>query len=287
MSAGPATAGWYADPYRTAQLRWWDGRQWSGYVVGAPIPPAPSSPLPVAPAPAWAPPPRYRLPGLGVAALGLLGGSGLGFLIVFILDRAGQPGGTAVTLSLSEVGLWSGLVGAVFFASRRWGTGRFSTDFGWRIRPVDAGLGVLGAAAGHAAGAVAVLPLYAAFHDLVRQPQVGLPQDQIHGAVWPVYGVIVILGAPVNEELFFRGLVQTRLVARLGPAWGIAATSVIFGAAHLIGWQGAGSLLAATAIAASGAVLGFLRYRTGRLGTSTVAHALFNAMAFALLAAGV
>jgi len=289
---GLPPAGWYADPAGPGRLRWWDGRQWSEQVA------VPNVAVPnVAVHTPWADPavgrserpsePRQRLPGLGAAVVGLVLGAGLGALLVFVLDAAGRPGGTAVTLTVSELGLWSGLVGAPVFVSRRWGTGRLSEDFGWTFRPVDLAIGLVGALAGHAAGVVAILPLYAAFHDLLTHPQVGLPQDQIQGAVWPVYGVIVIVGAPIVEELFFRGLVQTRLVGRYGPGWGITVTSIVFGCAHLIGWQGPGSLLAATAIAASGGVLGFLRHRTGRLGTSTAAHSMFNAMAFALLAAGV
>ena len=61
----------------------------------------------------------------------------------------------------------------------------------------------------------------------------------------------------------------------------------MFGAAHLIGWQGPASILAATAIAAGGVVLGYLRNRTGRLGTSMVAHSLFNGFAVLLIGVGV
>ena len=39
-------AGWYADPWQQAALRWWDGRQWTGAVHGPPATPS------VAPAPA-------------------------------------------------------------------------------------------------------------------------------------------------------------------------------------------------------------------------------------------
>ena len=40
-SGGPPPAGWYADPWRTAPLRWWDGSAWSWQVVD---PAAPSGP---------------------------------------------------------------------------------------------------------------------------------------------------------------------------------------------------------------------------------------------------
>lgn len=41
-------AGWYADPQDAAQLRWWDGSQWSAHTAPAPQPAAPA-PAPAAP----------------------------------------------------------------------------------------------------------------------------------------------------------------------------------------------------------------------------------------------
>jgi DNA polymerase III epsilon subunit-like protein len=36
MGAGAVTAGWYADPWGLAPLRWWDGTQWTGHTTGPP-----------------------------------------------------------------------------------------------------------------------------------------------------------------------------------------------------------------------------------------------------------
>jgi len=179
----------------------------------------------------------------------------------------------------------AGMVFPVIFVSRRRGTGRLSTDYGWSVRPADIGIGILGAVAGRSAAVLVSIPLLPVYQQLEHQPQVGLSPNQISGATWIVFGVLACVGAPIIEELFFRGLIQTRLVGLIGPGWGIAVTSVVFGAAHLIGWQNPASLIAAAIIACAGSVLGFLRYRTGRLGTSTIAHAVFNGMAFAILLA--
>ena len=77
------------------------------------------------------------------------------------------------------------------------------------------------------------------------------------------------------------------MVWKYGAGRGIGITSAMFGAAHLIGWQSAASLLAATAIGSGGVVLGYLRNRTGRLGTSQVAHGFFNSFAVLLIGLGV
>ena len=95
--------------------------------------------------------------------------------------------------------------------------------------------------------------------------------------------VVVCIGAPLIEELFFRGLVQTRLVDRYGAAVGIGVTSVLFGAAHLIGWVGPITFVFATAITGAGIVLGLLRHLTGRLGPAILAHVCFNTQALVVV----
>ncbi len=51
---GQPVAGWYADPQNAAQLRWWDGAQWSTHTTPVPQPAAPATPA-AAPSPAYAP----------------------------------------------------------------------------------------------------------------------------------------------------------------------------------------------------------------------------------------
>jgi hypothetical protein len=72
--AGSAIAGWYPDPWGRSAWRWWDGKQWSGWISPPEdINPAivrqiAQDPRPHSEAPAEAPY-RERLPGGGPAGL--------------------------------------------------------------------------------------------------------------------------------------------------------------------------------------------------------------------------
>ncbi len=83
--------------------------------------------------------------------------------------------------------------------------------------------------------------------------------------------VIVAVGAPIAEELFFRGLVLRSFENRFGTAWAVVGSSVFFGATHFQPLQFA-------ALTAAGAIFALLTVRTGRLGPAIVAHMAFNAV---------
>ena len=268
--------GWYPDPAAPWLLRYWNGAAWTAYTSVRPpvLTPGPATEAEVGPVP------TPGLPGVILGFLCLAAGCGFCLLTIFILDRLGDPGGLPVKLALSEIPIWAGMLVPVFYISRIRGTGQLSIDFDLSFRPIDIGLGLLGLAAAESAVRMAAMILLPVSEQLNHQPQVGISTQTLTGPTLAVFFVLACIGAPIIEELFFRGLVQTRLVGLYGPLWGIAITSVLFGAAHLIGWQDWGSLLAAATLAAAGSVLGFLRYRTGRLGTSMVAHAMFNGVAF-------
>ncbi|MCA8997073.1 MAG: CPBP family intramembrane metalloprotease [Planctomycetaceae bacterium] len=54
----------------------------------------------------------------------------------------------------------------------------------------------------------------------------------LDGVSFPVLVVALALGPAIGEELIFRGVIGRRLVGTLGPAWGVALTSICFAAAH-------------------------------------------------------
>lgn len=94
--------------------------------------------------------------------------------------------------------------------------------------------------------------------------------------VWlPIVILGATIGAPIIEEVFFRGAFLTTITSRYGNAAGIIITSIVFGWMHAQGGFISGVVIA-TQIAIVGAVLAWLVIRTGRLGTAILAHVMFN-----------
>ncbi len=80
---------------------------------------------------------------------------------------------------------------------------------------------------------------------------------------------LLVLMAPVTEELVFRGIFQFGLVRNYGPKKGVLASSVCFGLFHAIPWQ-------IPAAAITGILLGFVVYRTGSIFAGMTLHAVWN-----------
>ena len=82
--------------------------------------------------------------------------------------------------------------------------------------------------------------------------------------------LLTVVGAPIVEELFFRGLVLRSFERRLRPALAIGATAVLFSLAHF-------QVLQFLALVIFGVIAGVLAHRAQRLGPAIWAHVAFNA----------
>lgn len=102
--------------------------------------------------------------------------------------------------------------------------------------------------------------------------------DAAHG-VWVVLLVIVVVVcAPVIEEILYRGFIQQNLSRVLGSrASAILIASVWFAAVHL-------QISEFPGLFSFAIVLGLCFARTNRIGMSIIAHVAFNATALAVLA---
>jgi membrane protease YdiL (CAAX protease family) len=268
-------SGWYADPARRYRYRFWDGARWTDYAANDTVVERDAlEPAPVVGADEKAP----ALRGLPSAFVGYFAGLALAYSIHSYLESHDYPGGRAIGFILAQCGLWAGLVFACVFVSQERGTGNIFRDFDFRFRKLDVGLGFAGSIGGRMVAMIAASLIPFVFH-ASRDAKEG-PFDLAHGfGAWATLFLVACIGAPLIEELFFRGLMQPRLIALTNEGVGIPLTALLFGAAHMTAWAGPATFVYAFSIAGAGLVLGLIRHQTGRLGTSIWAHFFFNVQA--------
>lgn len=110
-------------------------------------------------------------------------------------------------------------------------------------------------------------------HDLTKdleKPARDLTNDA-HGPGFWLLAVVLVVGAPLVEEIFYRGLLLRSLKRHLPAPAAIVVCGVTFGAAHF-------DLVTLPGLALFGIVLAYLAHRSGRLGPNIIAHAAFNAV---------
>lgn len=203
----------------------------------------------------------------------------LGALVVtpaLVLAAGGRLGDelTIPQLALATAGMWSMFLAALVMASRRFGTGELRSDLALSFRPID----LVGVPVGIVTQFVLVPLLYWPLQELwpdtfdVQRIEERARElaDRAGGADTVLLVLLVVVGAPLIEELVYRGLVQRSLSVAAGAASGLLLTSILFSLIHFSPVEYPGLLLA-------GLVFGACLTLTGRLGPAIVTHAAFNA----------
>lgn len=242
-----------------------------------------------APAPLGAPA-RPRTWGLGDVLLGFsVGLFGAQVAIAVILAATGRTIDEVDELplslvALSQAGLWVGLLGVPWLVTRIKGNGLVA-DLDLRGRAADLWRGGL---VGAGLQIIALPLLYWPLLELLDKGASDLEgparemTDRADGPIGVLLLVLIVgVGAPIVEEVFYRGLFQRALLKRgLPPAAAIGINAVVFGASHL-------QLLQLPALVLFGIAAGVLAHRSGRLGPAITAHVAFNMVTVvALLVAG-
>jgi membrane protease YdiL (CAAX protease family) len=216
----------------------------------------------------------------GIVALGVLVAAGamlVGTIVVAVfdpdLDSTAGRNGAQLVVALSLAGT------ALGFALG---------DAGGRLKEAFAKLGlgsrVALAAIGLAALAWVTYVLFAGFLAPLLQPdqqdvtrELGTDKDEL-GSI-AVAAFLIVIAAPVSEELFFRGFMFGGLRRSFSLLPAAAISAAVWGALHL----GAGNIGVAVQLAIFGVILAWLYERSGTLWAPVLAHAINNTIAFVLL----
>lgn len=181
---------------------------------------------------------------------------------------------------LSVVLLWIPFVVALTVVSSRWGSGRFADDYRIRFRAVD----LVGIPIGIASQLILLpllyVPLRSIWPDTFASEDVEERARQLWDradGVWVIALVIVVvIGAPLIEEIVYRGLILQSLQGRINEVLALIVSSLWFAAIHLQPVELPG-------LFAFALVLGACYLVTGRLSSSILAHAAFNAVGLFLV----
>jgi membrane protease YdiL (CAAX protease family) len=202
-------------------------------------------------------------------------------LVIVALNGSGpSTDASFAVLAAGLAGAWASYLVVMFVTSQRAGSGHFAADYGLAFKWVDAlGLGI-GALAQLVLLRVVYLPLEGLWPDTFTQDRLEEnAQDLVEragGASTWLLVAVVVFGAPIIEELFYRGLLQRSLADRFSEGPVVVAVAAIFALVHFRAVEIPG-------LFAFGLLLGFAALRSRRLGMPIMIHIGFNATALALV----
>jgi membrane protease YdiL (CAAX protease family) len=276
---GGAPAGWYVDPLGQESWRWWDGRRWLANGAAAAVRTRP-----------WVPATTdhdHAVRGGVLALVGWIAAIALGYGSATLAIELGADESSLLVLCIGQAGLWAGMFGTCVIVARRNRIGLRGLGL-TRLRGRDWGPGALTAFVARVSCTVVALVCVLVFGLDSFRKTTNAPTNGIEPGVGAaiVLVLIVCVGAPFFEELFFRGVVQGALTRRWGARVAIVTQAFAFALVHYrIGMSLALTLATWGQIAVAGFFLGVLRWRYERLGPGMIAHGLFNVIAIAALLA--
>ncbi len=197
-------------------------------------------------------------------------------LSIIVLSVFGETGGSDTPIGVLAVVLcaaWFAYVSGMWMVSDRYGTADPVDDFGIRILPIDLlGLGI-GVLTQLVVIRVVYLPLEAVWpgtfaDDELQRNAEGLV-DRASGVTTVVLFVMVVFGAPIVEEMFYRGLLQRSLLARFNDLLVVVGVAALFAVIHFRPVEFPGLFV-------FGLIVGVAAMLTGRLGMSIMTHIGFN-----------
>jgi membrane protease YdiL (CAAX protease family) len=204
----------------------------------------------------------------------------LSSLVVGLFGGGSSIADTSIgVIAAALIAAWSAYLAGMWFASRRGGSGDPIEDYGISFAPIDAiGLGI-GVLSQLVLIELVYLPLEAIWPDTFTddrlQENAKELVDQAGGASTLVLVLLIVVGAPFVEELFYRGLLQRSLAARFNDSIVLVGVAALFAMVHFRPVEYPG-------LFAFGLVVGTCALLTGRLGMAIVTHMAFNATGLVL-----
>lgn len=244
-------------------------------------------------------PPKKRrpIPGFRHIFAGVIGTIAVSFLIVIVagaylvskdpslaMDIQGLSTQLTELISSNVIGIvfsllltWLALTLPIFWAGRKF-EGGWKKMIGWKFAwKIDIGIAL--------GFAVSVRLLEYIVNTILKY--FGIDTDSLGnggvleaaGSKWLLILIIAAsIGAPIAEELFFRGLVLKVVSQKFGQIMGVIISATLFGLSHFQGTL-AGTIYMFPLTAIIGVLLALLVLKTKRLGTSILSHGAFNASA--------
>jgi membrane protease YdiL (CAAX protease family) len=190
---------------------------------------------------------------------------------------------TIPQLAVATVASWAVFLVALGYTSQRYGSGELLGDFrshyALAFRPID----LLGVPAG-VIGQIAVVPMVYVplraiwpdtFSTSELEERARELADKADGWTVVLLVLVVAVGAPIVEELVYRGLLQRSIAGVIGAAPGLVVASIWFALVHP-------SPIEYPGLFCAGLLFGAGLLLTGRIGPSIVTHAAFNATGLVL-----
>lgn len=225
--------------------------------------------------------------GMGDGVIGVVVAFAASIVVSIGLAAAGVDAEEAEDLPLSvlpllQMPLWLGLIGVPIWASRAKGLGDLRRDFGLTMKARDIWVGLLCGFVGQLLIGIVLLPVYELFG--IDEDEVGETAERLADRADDPLGVVmlflvVVVGAAIFEEVFYRGLWMRSIANRFGTVAGVVLSSVLFGLMHF-------QAVDTFALVIFGLIAGALAARYGRLGPAIWAHVAFNLTALISLLAG-
>lgn len=203
--------------------------------------------------------------------------------VVAALGQSGNDPDTwpTSTTAAAVLCLWIPFLVGLVVLSRRRGGSSIRDDYRLRFRAVD----LVGVPVGLAAQLVVIPLLYwplsqwfpGAFDSEKVDERATQLWDRAHGGWVVVLVLVVAVGAPLVEELVYRGVIQQSLEGRLNDAVALVLSAAFFALIHLQPVELPGLFVA-------GLAFGLCWQRSGRIACPMLAHMAFNVAGLVLAA---